>query len=703
MTPPMLDHAAVREVLARSPVLGALPPEAHEELLAHLAQQTVPAGVVVIQEQTEADHYYLIAAGEAEVWVAKGGLPPQSAGTAPWTPDPARHTLLAHLGPGDGFGEMALLMGGLRRATVRAVSDLVLYTLDGPTFTQAVNQYRGLALALECEMALRGVAADLGRASPFARLPPAALSWLAPRLQAVAFEPGAPIIREGEPGDAFYIIRRGQVEVVAARADGSEYRISTLGAGDAFGEQALLTSEPRSATVRALEPVEVLRLTREDFVATLRMYQDRSNYFLQLTLQRQRPRRIAHWVMESQASSDGEVVYVLKDTEHNRYTKLSEQGAFLWDLMDGQTTVRDLTRAYFTRFKVFGLDAVLAAILQLNAAGFVQIQRVDAQQLAGAQEGTQPRRGRALRLRLPAATRYYSLPDVDHLVTNLYRYALRPLYFRPIQALLLFITLAGAAFFVRDVTMGGVPGAANTTAGGLAFVLTVGLFVQVVLHELAHAATTKHYGREVHRAGVGWYLFLPVAFVDTSDMWLSSRDRRAAVAFAGPYTNFLLSALATLAIPLVADPIARTLLFQFAATGFVLGLSNLNPLIEMDGYYVLMDWLDVPNLRVKALAFVGGMLWRTGPTTQNRRQRRIYTVYGTLALVYTLVVTVLVLRAYQGYVQGAVGNVLPPLVAGVLGWTIAALMAGLILRGAWRDLRRGVRRAPAPDAPLRKA
>jgi putative peptide zinc metalloprotease protein len=186
-------------------------------------------------------------------------------------------------------------------------------------------------------------------------------------------------------------------------------------------------------------------------------------------------------------------------------------------------------------------------------------------------------------------------------------------------------------------------------------------------------------------------------------MWLSSRDRRAAVAFAGPYTNFLLSALATLAIPLVADPIARTLLFQFAATGFVLGLSNLNPLIEMDGYYVLMDWLDVPNLRVKALAFVGGMLWRTGPTTQNRRQRRIFPVYGTLALVYTLVVTVLVLRAYQGYVQGAVGNVLPPLVAGVLGWTIAALMAGLILRGAWRDLRRGVRRAPAPDAPLRKA
>jgi CRP-like cAMP-binding protein/Zn-dependent protease len=703
MTPPVRDRAALREVLARSALFGALPPEAHEEVLAHLAQQTVPAGGVVVREQTEADHYYLIAAGEAEVWVAKGVLRPPAAGPAPWTPDPARHTLLARLGPGEGFGEMALLMGGRRRATVRATTDLVLYTLDGPTFTQVVNQYRGLALALETEMALRGVAADLGRASPFARLPPDALRWLAPRLESVAFAAGATIIREGEPGDAFYIVRRGQVEVVAARPDGSEYPISTLGAGDAFGEQALLSNEPRSATVRALEAVEVLRLTREDFAATLQMYQERSNYFLQLTLQRQRPRRIAHWVMERQQSSDGEVVYVLKDTARNRYTKLSEQGAFLWDLMDGQTTVRDLTRAYFTRFQVFGLDAVLAAILQLNAAGFVEIQRVDPQQGAGDPQSTQTRRGRGLRLRLPAATRYYSLPDVDQLITNLYRYALRPLYFRPVQALILILTLAGAALFIRDVLMGGVEGAASATAGGLAFVLTVGLFVQVVLHELAHAATTKHYGREVHRAGVGWYLFLPVAFVDTSDMWLSSRDQRAAVAFAGPYTNFLLSALATLAIPLVADPVARILLFQFAATGFVLGLSNLNPLIEMDGYYVLMDWLDVPNLRVKALAFVGGMLWRTGPATPNRRLRRIYTVYGTLALIYTVVVTVLVLRAYQGYVQGAVGNILPPLVAGVLGWTLAALMAGLILRSAWRDLRRGVRPAPAPDAPLRKA
>ena len=69
MTPPVRDRADLREVLARAALFGALPPEAHEEVLAHLAEQTVPAGGVVVREQTEADHYYLIAAGEAEVWV----------------------------------------------------------------------------------------------------------------------------------------------------------------------------------------------------------------------------------------------------------------------------------------------------------------------------------------------------------------------------------------------------------------------------------------------------------------------------------------------------------------------------------------------------------------------------------------------------------------------------------------------------------
>jgi CRP-like cAMP-binding protein len=74
------------------------------------------------------------------------------------------------------------------------------------------------------------------------------------------------VVTQGDPGDAFYVIARGEVEIVAADAVG-ERRMRTLGEGEYFGELALLGDAPRSATVRTLQPTELLRLGRDDFVA----------------------------------------------------------------------------------------------------------------------------------------------------------------------------------------------------------------------------------------------------------------------------------------------------------------------------------------------------------------------------------------------------------------------------------------------------
>lgn len=77
---------------------------------------------------------------------------------------------------------------------------------------------------------------------------------------------GHTLIEQGDPADAFYIIVRGQVEVTRSRPPATEpVVVSTLGPGEFFGETGLLTSAPRSATVRALTDVELLRLDRETF------------------------------------------------------------------------------------------------------------------------------------------------------------------------------------------------------------------------------------------------------------------------------------------------------------------------------------------------------------------------------------------------------------------------------------------------------
>jgi len=134
-----------------------------------------------------------------------------------------------------------------------------------------------------------------------------------------------------------------------------------------------------------------------------------------------------------------------------------------------------------------------------------------------------------------------------------------------------------------------------------------------------------------------------VAFVDTSDMWLEGKRRRIAVAFAGPYTNFVLAGAAALASSLVGSSAWAAVLFTLAADGYIVGLLNLNPLYELDGYYVLSDWLEVPNLRSEALAYLGGAVWRRRPTTLDLRLRRIFTLYGAAAVLYPLFAAVMLL------------------------------------------------------------
>lgn len=81
------------------------------------------------------------------------------------------------------------------------------------------------------------------------------------------FEPGQIIFRQGDSGDFIYTIIEGQVEIVKEERNGQERVIDRMGAGEYFGEMALVSDAPRTATVRALTPLDVLTLARADFTA----------------------------------------------------------------------------------------------------------------------------------------------------------------------------------------------------------------------------------------------------------------------------------------------------------------------------------------------------------------------------------------------------------------------------------------------------
>jgi CRP/FNR family transcriptional regulator, cyclic AMP receptor protein len=91
-------------------------------------------------------------------------------------------------------------------------------------------------------------------------------------MEELKFKPGQVIIREGELGDLFYVITEGHAEVLIRDANGSDVILHEAGPGDFFGELSMLTSEPRSARVRAVDHLTTLALERDEFFEFLRTH-----------------------------------------------------------------------------------------------------------------------------------------------------------------------------------------------------------------------------------------------------------------------------------------------------------------------------------------------------------------------------------------------------------------------------------------------
>jgi putative peptide zinc metalloprotease protein len=507
--------------------------------------------------------------------------------------------------------------------------------------------------------------------------------WLATRTHSEEYEAGAEILRQGEAANACYILTTGTVDLVVTRDDGSTSRLAEIASGDVFGVEGLLTGLTQQSAALARTPVSVLRIDTSDFLGMLSRFPDCAQYFILLVRQRVRPARLATIV--AFPAPDNHPGVILKDMRAYRYVRLSEPGYYLWTLMDGERTVRDLSVAYFVRYQRFGVDVVLQTIGELRAAGFVDAPDVQPNILRLVSPQSRLTR---LAHRLAAVSKHtFALPDPDRALSALYRFGLRFLYSLPAQLAIATVTLIGFGVFAYTLGSGRSTSAGASTVGAF-----LGLELQVFLHELAHSLTTKHFGREVHTVGIGWYLFLPIAFVDTSDIWLESRWRRIAVAAAGPYLNLVLSGAAS-CLSLVLPSSMTPLLIAFAATGYLLALLNLNPLYELDGYYVLSDLLNISNLRNSALAYLGSRLWHVPPPPVGRNQQRIFLAYGAAAVGYAVFAAGALFLGYHRLVEHFVAEVLPRGFSVVLGWVLAVTLAALLVLNLWQGLRRDVNRS----------
>lgn len=164
-----------------------------------------------------------------------------------------------------------------------------------------------------------------------------------------------------------------------------------------------------------------------------------------------------------------------------------------------------------------------------------------------------------------------------------------------------------------------------------------------LVHELAHAYTAKSLGLRVPQMGVGFLIFFPCLYCNTTEAWqLADRKQRIAISAAGIIAEGVLAVLSAYIWYYSKPGMLNSLAFYLMAVSFVSTvLFNGNPLMKFDGYFILMDYLGIPNLRGKSLTHlrylfmnrVLGVTSVTAPPTTGE-QGAILSVYGVSAFVY---------------------------------------------------------------------
>ncbi len=130
-----------------------------------------------------------------------------------------------------------------------------------------------------------------------------------------------------------------------------------------------------------------------------------------------------------------------------------------------------------------------------------------------------------------------------------------------------------------------------------------------IVHEFSHAIACRRYGGEVREMGIVFVLFAPLAWVDVTSSWrFPSKWQRIHVAAAGIYVELIIAAIATIAWSRVESPLLAHLLYNLVFMASVSTIAfNLNPLMRFDGYYILADLLEIPNLYSESARRTGQM------------------------------------------------------------------------------------------------
>jgi len=344
--------------------------------------------------------------------------------------------------------------------------------------------------------------------------------------------------------------------------------------------------------------------------------------------------------------------YVVKDPRVSSYFQIGEEECFLLSQLDGQQSAVGICAAFAVRFgEALAPEELDEFLTTARAQGFLTAEKGTGPICRDGPPGAShkldlspfPQPARAGPRRFTWKSILYwriNLFDPDRLFNWLepkVRFFWTPAFV--VLSAGSILAAAAVVWFDRQSLAASFLGALRWETAVLAWVV---LFGFATLHEFGHGLTCKHHGGEVHELGFLMLLLMPCFYCNVSDAWMfREKSKRMWVTFAGAYFELFLWSLGVFAWRLTEPAtLPHYLAFVVLSASGLDTLFNFNPLIKLDGYYLLSDWLEVPNLHERGHTYAKGQLRRLlwgAPRPAGERRGRLLLGFGLASWLYSVV------------------------------------------------------------------
>jgi putative peptide zinc metalloprotease protein len=401
---------------------------------------------------------------------------------------------------------------------------------------------------------------------------------------------------------------------------------------------------------------------------------------------------------------EGKRSHVVKDPVSLRYYRFSDQEYFVVKLFDGHHTMEDVQKEFEKEYRPQRLthEDLEAFARQLLTAGLVQHESSRA-----AEELLESRKKQRRMQRIATWTNilYIKIPvfDPDRILNYLYArlfWIFTWVFFGLSIALMIsavvLVTTHYQTFYDK------LPYYHEFFAFQTVLYMWISLGIVKVIHEFGHGLSCKAYGGECHEMGILLMCFSPALFCNVSDSWtMANKWKRIIISFAGIYVELIIAALATFvwwytpSSPFINN-VALCIMTLCSVSTFVF---NANPLMKFDGYYILADWLEIPNLRDRANRYLTNQFKEIAlgievqPEPYMALNRRLLFVgYAIVSYIYRWVVTFSVIYTLSNilkpYNLGTLSKLLALAALGsMVGWPLYRGIKGVNQRGRLPDMK----------------